>query len=53
MDPVRDVDLAVDTHLEIEDVRSALARLDGVKVVVRRDVGALSVLCVIPQDSSH
>lgn len=45
---VRDADLAVDTHLEIEDVRSALGRLDGVTVVVGRDAGTWSVLRVIP-----
>lgn len=46
--PVRDADLAVDTHLELDDVRSALERLDGVKVVVGRDAGTWSVVRVIP-----
>ena len=46
--PVRDADIAVDAHLEVEDVRSALGRLDGVKVVVGRDAGSWSVLRVIP-----
>ena len=49
--PVRDADIAVDTHLEVDDVRSALGRLDGVKVVVGRDAGSLSVLRVIPADT--
>lgn len=49
--PVRDADIAVDTHLEVEDVRSALDRLDGVKVVVGRDAGSCSVLRVIPADT--
>ena len=49
--PVRDADLAVDTHLEVEDVRSSLGRLDGVKVVVGRDAGSWSVLRVIPADT--
>jgi len=49
--PVRDADIAVDAHLEVEDVRSALARLDGVKVVVGRDGGSWSVLRVIPADT--
>ena len=48
--PVRDADIAVDTHLEVEDVRAALERLDGVKVVVGRDAGTCSVLRVIPTD---
>jgi hypothetical protein len=49
--PVRDADLAVDTHLEVEDVRAALLRLSGVKVVLGEDGGNLSVLRVIPADS--
>ena len=49
--PVRDADIAVDAHLEVEDVRSALGRLDGVKVVVGRDAGSWSVLRVIPADA--
>jgi hypothetical protein len=48
--PVRDADIAVDTHLELEDVRAALGRLDGVKVVVGREAGTVSVLRVIPED---
>ena len=37
--PVRDADIAVDTRLEVDDVRAALERLDGVKVVVGREAG--------------
>ncbi len=48
--PVRDADISVDTHLEIDDVRASLARLDGVKVVVGREAGTWSVLRVIPED---
>lgn len=48
--PVRDADIAVDTHLELDDVRAALGRLDGVKVVVGREAGTFSVLRVIPED---
>ena len=48
--PVRDADIAVDTHLELDDVRASLGRLDGVAVVVGREAGTLSVLRVIPQD---
>jgi hypothetical protein len=47
---VSDADIAVDTHLEVEDVRAALARLDGVALVVGRDAGTWSVLRVIPAD---
>ena len=46
--PVRDADIAVDTRLEVDDVRAALGRLDGVKVVVGREAGTLSVLRVVP-----
>jgi hypothetical protein len=49
--PVRDADIAVDARLEVDDVRSALARLDGVKVVVGRDGGTWSVLRVVPEDT--
>lgn len=49
--PVRDADIAVDTHLEVQDVRDALERLDGVKVVVGREAGTCSVLRVIPADT--
>ncbi|WP_210440022.1 hypothetical protein [Nocardioides xinjiangensis] len=49
--PVRDVDIAVDTGLEEDDVRASLARLDGVKVVVGREAGTVSVLRAIPQDT--
>ena len=48
--PIRDADIAVDTHLEVDDVRAALDRLDGVKVVVGREAGTVSVLRVIPED---
>ena len=49
--PVRDADIAVDTRLEVDDVRAALERLDGVKVVVGREAGTVSVLRVVPQDT--
>jgi hypothetical protein len=49
--PVRDADIAVDTRLEVEDVRAALERLDGVKVVVGREAGTCSVLRVVPEDT--
>ena len=50
--PVRDADIAVDTYLEVRDVRAALERLDGVKVVVGREAGTCSVLRVIPDDTA-
>jgi hypothetical protein len=49
--PVRDADIAVDTRLEVDDVRAALGRLDGVKVVVGREAGTVSVLRVVPEDT--
>jgi hypothetical protein len=49
--PVRDADIAVDTHLDVDDVRASLERLDGVKVVLARDAGAVSVVRVIPADA--
>ena len=49
--PIRDADIAVDTRLEVDDVRAALERLDGVKVVVGREAGTLSVLRVRPADA--
>ncbi|CUR61011.1 hypothetical protein NOCA1240114 [metagenome] len=49
--PVRDADIAVDTHLDVDDVRASLDRLDGVKVVVGREAGTWSVLRTIPEDA--
>jgi len=49
--PVRAADIAVDTRLEVDDVRAALHRLDGVKLVVGREGGTLSVLRVLPEDT--
>ena len=49
--PVRDADIAVDTHLEVDDVRDSLGRLDGVKVVVAREAGTWSVVRVVPEDA--
>jgi len=50
--PVRDADIAVDTRLEVDDVRAALERLDGVKLVVGREAGTVSVLRVVPADTA-
>jgi hypothetical protein len=49
--PVRDVDIAVDTRLDVDDVRAALGRLDGRKVVLARDAGTVSVVRVVPEDT--
>ena len=48
--PVRDVDIAVDTHLDIEQVRDALTRLDGVRLVIGRDADRMCVTRIIPDD---
>jgi hypothetical protein len=49
--PIRDADISVDTRLEVDDVRAALERLDGVKVGVGREAGTVSVLRVVPADT--
>ncbi|KQV65049.1 hypothetical protein ASC64_15265 [Nocardioides sp. Root122] len=49
--PVRDADIAVDTRLEVDEVRASLGRLDGVKVVVAREAGTWSVVRVVPEDT--
>jgi hypothetical protein len=48
--PVRDVDIAVNTHLDLEQVREALGHLDGVRLVVGRDADRMSVVRIIPDD---
>ena len=48
--PVRDADISVDTHIDLDDVRASLRRLDGVRVVVGEEAGTLSVLRVLPED---
>jgi hypothetical protein len=49
--PVRDADIAVDTRLGLDDVRAALRRLEGVKLVVGREAGTLTVVRVLPEDT--
>lgn len=49
--PIRDADIAVDSHLDLDDVRASLERLDGVAVVLGREAGTCSVLRVIPADA--
>lgn len=50
--PVRDADIAVDTHLDLDAVREALTTLDGHRLVVGRDAGNMSVERIIPDDPS-
>ena len=49
--PVRDADIAVDTRLDVDDVRAALERLDGRKLVLARDAGTAIVVRVLPEDT--
>jgi hypothetical protein len=49
--PVRDADIAVDTRLELDDVRASLERLDGLRLVLGRDAGTVSVVRVLPEDT--
>ena len=46
--PVRDVDIAIDTHLDL-DARDALTTLEGHRLVVGRDAGTMSVDSIIPE----
>lgn len=48
---VRDADIAVDTHLDLDDVRASLERLDGLTLVLGRDAGTVSVVRVLPEDT--
>jgi len=47
--PIRDVDIATDTGLEIDAVRECLGRLDGTRLVVGRDAGTLAVVAPISE----
>lgn len=48
--PVRDVDIAVDSRLDLETVRAHLRFLDGRRLVVGHDAGNLAVRAPIPED---
>ena len=48
--PVRDVDIATDTMLDLESVRTQLRDLDGRRLVVGDDAGTLSVKAPIPEE---
>lgn len=48
--PVRDVDIAVDNKLDLDSVRAQLRDLDGRRLVIGVDAGALSVKAPIPED---
>lgn len=45
---VRDADIAVDTHLDIDVVQASLDRLDGLRVVLGREGGRRNVLRIVP-----
>jgi hypothetical protein len=47
--PVRDVDIATDAKLDLETVRARLRELDGRRLVIGYDAGALSVKAPIPE----
>ena len=51
-DPVRirDADIATDTGLDLDDVRAALGRLEGDRLVLGRDGGTTSVQRLVPED---
>jgi len=48
--PVRDVDIATDTRVDLETVRARLRDLDGRRLVVGDEAGNLSVKAPIPED---
>ena len=48
--PVRDADIAIDTHLDLEVVRDCLRRLDGSRLVVEADASDLTVTSIVPED---
>ena len=48
--PVRDVDIATDTDLDLDTVRARLRELDGHRLVIGVDAGNVSVRAPIPED---
>ncbi|MCW2834353.1 MAG: hypothetical protein JWN68_2306 [Nocardioides sp.] len=50
--PIKDADIAIDTHLDLATVREALTALDGHRLVVGRDAGNMSVESIIPDQPS-
>jgi hypothetical protein len=48
--PVRDADIATDTKLDLDAVRTQLRDLDGRRLVIGHDAGNLSVMAPIPED---
>lgn len=48
--PIRDVDIAVDTRLDLVTVRARLRDLDGRRLVIGIDADSLSVQAPIPED---
>jgi len=49
--PVRDVDIATDLDLDLDEVRARLRDLDGRRLVVADAEGELSVRRPIPEDT--
>ena len=47
---IRDVDIATDTGLDIPQVRDALGRLEGTRLVLGREAGAISVQAPVPEN---
>jgi hypothetical protein len=49
--PIRDADIAHDTHLGLDVVRESLGRLEGARLVVGRETDDLVVTRVVPDDA--
>ena len=47
--PIRDVDIAVDTGLDLDVVRECLHRLDGRRAVIEQEGGTVSVTAPISE----
>jgi len=49
--PIRDADITTDTALAVDDVRAALRRLEGSRLVLGCDAGTISVQAPVPEDT--
>lgn len=47
--PIRDADIVVDTHLDLEVVRESLRRLDGDRLVLAEEAGTVSVASLVSE----